>query len=86
MRRKHPKILCFGYNKSMKEMIRKPAIKSGALIALCFLLTSTGWLAWEYHLLDLISPARADLSTMVVGYLLQAAGIAFYAAVCGRRP
>ena len=70
----------------MKEMIRKPAIKSGALIALCFLLTSTGWLAWEYHLLDLISPARADLSTMVVGYLLQAAGIALYAAVCGRRP
>ena len=50
-------------------------IKSIGLIALCFLLTSTSWLAWEYHLLTQVSAGTADVCTMVTGYLLQALGI-----------
>ena len=55
------------------------------MIFLCFLLTSTGWLSWEYHLLDQISADTSDLYTMVAGYLLQAAGIAVFSALVRRR-
>ena len=47
-----------------------------ALITLsCFLLTSTGWLLWLYHLMVLAAPDSVDLLTMGVGYLMQAIGI-----------
>ncbi len=55
------------------------------MIFLCFLLTSTGWLSWEYHLLDQISANTSDLYTMVAGYLLQAAGIAAFSVLVHRR-
>lgn len=63
-----------------------PAIRSTAVIALCFLLTSTGWLSWEYHLMEQIPTGLTDMCTMVVGYLLQAAGIGIYACCLRRRP
>ena len=61
-------------------------INCAVVIALCFLVTSTGWLSWEYHLLDQISVGATDICTMVIGYLLQAAGIAVYEMVLHRRP
>ena len=48
-------------------------INCTVMIALCFLVTSTGWLSWEYHLLDQITAGATDVCTMVIGYLLQAA-------------
>ena len=60
------------------EKVGRPQIRTALLIFLCFLLTSTSWLAWEYHLLTFM-PARAtDLSTMGIGYLLQAAGTGLF--------
>ena len=41
----------------------------------CFLLASTGWLLWLYHLTGLVDASSVDMLTMVVGYLMQAAGI-----------
>ena len=61
-------------------------INCAVVIALCFLVTSTGWLSWEYHLLDQISVGATDICTMVIGYLLQAAGIAVYEMVLHGRP
>lgn len=66
-------------------LIRRPAVHCAALIALCFLLTSTGWLAWEYHLLELASSGLSDWMTMVAGYVLQAAGIGAFAMLLRRR-
>ena len=53
-------------------------INCTVMIALCFLVTSTGWLSWEYHLLDQITAGATDVCTMVIGYLLQAAGFVDY--------
>lgn len=69
----------------MKEKLQTPILTAGAVICFCFLLTSTGWLAWEYHLLELAPPRVSDVMTMVVGYLLQAAGIGVFAALLRRR-
>ena len=70
----------------LKENIKDPAKlhawgRVTAVIFLSFLLTSTGWLSWEYHLLDQMSGRMTDVCTMVVGYLLQACGIGIFAAV-----
>ena len=70
----------------MTEMIRKAFGRSTALICLCFLLTSIGWLSWEYHLLDLVSTGVSDVCTMIVGYLLQAAGIGVFQLLLRRKP
>lgn len=56
-----------------------PSIRNVLLIFLCFLLTSTSWLACEYHLLTQVSSRISDICTMVIGYLLQAAGIGVFA-------
>ena len=52
-----------------------------AFIFLCFFVSSTGWMAWSHHLREFISAQRTDLMTMVIGYSLQAAGIALYALI-----
>ena len=70
----------------MNKRIKTHAFKSTVLIALCFLLTSTGWLSWEYHLLTQIPAETSDLCTMVAGYLLQAAGIGFFAVILRKKP
>ena len=56
------------------------------LIFLCFFLTSTGYLAWLYHLLA-IAPAMApELLAMCFGYAAQAAGIGIFSVLLYRRP
>ena len=63
----------------MNENVRKGILYNTAVIALCFLLTSTGYLAWVYNLAKMVSPQTADALTMVAGYLFQAAGIGLFA-------
>lgn len=58
-----------------------PRARVGLVILSCFLLASTGWLAWLYHLTDLAAPEAVDVLTMVVGYLMQAAGIGAFVVV-----
>ena len=60
-------------------------LRGAALISLCFLLTSTSWLAVEYRLLEMIPHRTADWMTMVVGYALQAGGVGLYALMLRRR-
>ena len=67
-------------------MLKLTNIKTLILIAVSFLLTSTGWLAWEYHLMEFTEPHTTDVMTMVVGYLLQAVGIGLYALMLVHRP
>ena len=55
------------------------------LIFVSFLLTSAAYLSWLYHLLALVGSGAADLLTMVVGYVCQAAGIGATALCCYRR-
>lgn len=45
------------------------------LILACFLLASTGWLLWLYHLATLADPHAVDVLTMGIGYPMQALGI-----------
>lgn len=58
---------------------------SAALTFLCFLLTSTGWLAWAYHVPTQVPEGMADIVSLTFGYLLQAAGIGAYALASRRR-
>ena len=67
-------------------MGKNRAMRSAVLICLCFLLTSIGWLSWEYHLMHQVSPRTSDICTMIAGYLLQAAGIGLFALLLRRRP
>ena len=69
----------------MRKIAEQPIFISAAIICLCFLLTSTGWLAWEYHLLEQVSSRLSDVMTMVVGYALQTAGMGVYALLLRRR-
>ena len=52
---------------------------NAAVICSCFLLTSTAYLAWTYHLMDLVPSRAADALTMVGGYVMQAAGVGLFA-------
>lgn len=47
----------------------------GLITLACFLLASTGWLLWLYHLTGMVAAASVGVLTMVIGYLMQAAGI-----------
>lgn len=69
----------------MKEKLQKSIIITAAIICFCFLLTSTGWLAWEYHLMELVPARVSDVITMVVSYLLQTAGLGVFAALLRRK-
>ena len=55
------------------------------LILACFLLASTGWLSWLYHLTELAEAAQVDMLSMGVGYPMQAAGIAAFCALSRTR-
>lgn len=68
------------------RMLRHPALRCAVMICLCFLLTSTAWLAWEYHLLEQLAPRKSDAMTMVAGYLFQAAGMGLFALLLRRWP
>lgn len=53
----------------------KTNLRCSLIIALCFLWTSTGYLTWLYHLLDLTDSSSVDWLTEVIGYIFQAAGL-----------
>jgi len=65
---------------------RRPLVLTTALICLGFLMTSTGWLAWEYHLMTMISWQTTECMTMVAGYALQAVGLALFALILRKQP
>ena len=54
-------------------------IHSGVLIFFGYFLTSSGHLAWAYHLSDFVSSSVCNVITMVAGYSCQAFGIACFA-------
>ena len=68
----------------MASILRKPVFQCAALICLSFLLGSVSWLSWEYNLMALVSAETSDACTMVVGYLLQGAGIGLFALMTNR--
>ena len=45
----------------------------------CFLLASTGWLLWLYHLTSITEARNVNVLTMGIGYPMQALGIAAFA-------
>lgn len=59
-------------------------LQCSLVIALCFLWTSTGYLSWMYHLLELAGASSVDWLTEVIGYLFQALGIFLFSLVIRR--
>lgn len=56
------------------------------IIFLCFFLTSSGYLAWLYHLVNLAPAGASDMLAMGLGYFLQALGIGVFAVGVRRKP
>ena len=71
---------------STLDSMKKPYLYVSGIIFLCFLLTSTGYLAWTYHLAGQIRPGVLELLTMVGGYLAQALGIAVFYVLLKNHP
>ena len=69
----------------MKKIMKRAALRTTGLIALCFLLTSTGYLAWTYRVMELVSSRTADGISLAAGYLFQAAGLALFALLLRRK-
>ena len=65
----------------LEEKMYKPSLASMAVIFLGFLLTSTGWIAWNYHVQEYMAPDKANFVTMVAGYAMQALGIGLFALI-----
>ena len=61
-------------------------LRTMLIIFLCFSLTSAGYLAWLDRLLLYVSEEMADILTMDVAYLLQAAGILLFSLLIRRFP
>lgn len=59
-------------------LLQDARVRVGALVFCCFLLGSTGWLAWLYNITSLADSTQVDFYTMVLGYLAQAAGVGAY--------
>lgn len=55
--------------------LSKAATGTLLLVFTCFTLLSSGYLAWLYHLIELIPPTDVDASAVGAGYLFQAVGI-----------
>ncbi len=60
------------------SLVRDTRIRVSALVCVCFLLGSAGWIAWLYRITDLAEPSMVDFYTMVLGYLSQVVGIGVY--------
>ena len=54
----------------IQTFLNRAAMRRTSVIFLGFLLTSTAWLSWEYHLIDQVPARTADVCTMIIGYLL----------------
>lgn len=65
----------------MEKTAGKPDLRSALFICACFLLTSTGYLAWVYHIMEMVPFRTADAVSMVAGYALQAAGLGLFMAL-----
>ena len=74
----------------MEILDRKSTTKSIVVTLLfvfaCFSLSSSGYLAWLYHLIKLAPPMSIDAVSMGAGYAFQGVGIAIAAAVVRMRP
>lgn len=60
--------------RQLKEFARSFDGFCACMIAVCFSLTSQAYLSWLYHLMTVVEAAHADVYSMVIGYLFQAAG------------
>ena len=69
----------------MEKTAGKPDLRSALFICACFLLTSTGYLPWVYHIMEMVPFRTADAVSMVAGYALQAAGLGLFMAFLRRR-
>ena len=75
-------------NEAAENMIKAVSGDMGrvtAVTGLCFLLTSTAYLAWAYHMMELVKAPVSDAVTLVAAYLLQAAGIGLFSLFMRRR-
>ena len=70
----------------MEKSANKLHLQSAAVTGICFLLTSTAYLAWTYRVVELAEAPIADAVTLIAAYLMQAAGIGLFALLLHRRP
>ena len=70
--------------KYMVKSIRKPNLQCAAVIAVLFLLTSTAYMAWTYHIVELAAVPVSDVVTLVASYLFQAVGIGLFSVLLRR--
>lgn len=68
----------------MVKSIRKPNLQCAAVIAVLFLLTSTAYMAWTYHIVELAAVPVSDVVTLVAAYLFQAVGIGLFSVLLRR--
>ena len=76
----------YGEPKYMEKSANKLHLQSAAVTGICFLLTSTAYLAWTYRVVELAEAPIADAVTLIAAYLMQAAGIGLFALLLRRRP
>lgn len=69
-----------------KRLALNHTLRVALLIGSCFLLGSTGWLAWVYHLMELAPAEDVSALTIVLGYLMQAIGLGLYSLMGQRIP
>ncbi|MBE6017054.1 MAG: hypothetical protein E7233_05520 [Lachnospiraceae bacterium] len=62
----------------MRTTTHQPRLLNALLTGICFLLTSTAYLAWTYHIMELAKAPLSDAITLIIGYLFQAAGVGLF--------
>ena len=60
-------------------------IKAVFIVFLLFFLTSTGYIAWLYRLMNFLDADKVDLITMGLAYFLQAVGILIFSLITRRK-
>ena len=75
----------YGEPEYMEKSANKLHLQSAAVTGICFLLTSTAYLAWTYRVVELAEAPIADAVTLIAAYLMQAAGIGLFALLLHRR-
>jgi len=70
----------------LRHVLNSPPVMCALWIFVCFSLTSAAWISWEYNLMTLVKPDVSDIYTMVIGYLLQAAGAGLTVCALRSRP
>ena len=76
----------YGEPEYMEKSANKLHLQSAAVTGICFLLTSTAYLAWTYRVVELAEAPIADAVTLIAAYLMQAVGICLFALILRRRP